>query len=120
MAKNGIRAAGASFDPKLIGEFAKSDTWIHGAFALEQGFLFTAMFLSAATVAIIERKFRTAAAWFLAASAFSLAGLMHSYRWTPGDTALSLTPAWEWAIAYAIVAALLFAAPWLTEPSDSH
>ena len=35
------------FSPALIGEFLKGDTWIHGAFSLEQGFLFTAMLLSA-------------------------------------------------------------------------
>ena len=40
----------------LIGEFLKSDTWIHGAFSLEQGFLFTSMLLSAAVVAVIERQ----------------------------------------------------------------
>ena len=43
--------------------FHASDTWIDGAFALEQGFIFTAMILSAATVGVIERRFRAAAAW---------------------------------------------------------
>src|SRR5678816_4068672 len=50
LAKNGLRAAGLGgpagpFTPALIGEFQKQDTWIAGAFALEQGFLFTAMLL---------------------------------------------------------------------------
>ena len=35
-----------------------------GGFALEQGFIFTAMILSAGTVMIIERRFRAAAGWF--------------------------------------------------------
>ncbi len=61
MAKSGLRAAGLGgpagpFSEALIGEFAKSDVWIHGAFSLEQGFLFTAMMLAAATVGVIERK----------------------------------------------------------------
>src|SRR5256712_11791909 len=52
MAKNGLRAAGLGgpagpFADALIAEFQKGDTWIHGAFALEQGFLFTSMLLSA-------------------------------------------------------------------------
>ena len=57
MAKNGLRAAGVGipggppFSAALIPAFQASDTWIGGAFALEQGFIFTAMILSAATVA---------------------------------------------------------------------
>ena len=126
MAKNGLRAAGVGtpggppFSAALVAEFAKTDTWIAGAFALEQGFLFTAMILSAATVAIIERKFHRAAAWCASAALLSMSGLMHSYRYTPGDTALSLTPARDFAIAYAAVAALLFVAPWITEESGEH
>ena len=61
MAKNGLKAAGMGtparpFTEALIGEFQKSDTWIHGVFSLEQGFLFTSMLLSAAVVGVIERK----------------------------------------------------------------
>ena len=68
MAKNGLRAAGLGgagrpFTEALVGEFQKSDTWIQGAFALEQGFLFTAMLLSAAVVGVIERRWTVAAAW---------------------------------------------------------
>ena len=51
------------FTEALIGEFQKSDTWIHGVFSLEQGFLFTSMLLSAAVVGVIERKWTAAAAW---------------------------------------------------------
>ncbi len=66
MAKNGLRAAGLGgtagpFSESLVGEFQKSDTWIHGAFAIEQGFLFTAMILSAAVVGVIERRWTVAA-----------------------------------------------------------
>jgi AGZA family xanthine/uracil permease-like MFS transporter len=120
MAKNGVRAASAAFGPKLIAGFQQSDTWIEGAFALEQGFLFTAMLLSAATVAIIERRFRSAAAWCLAAAALSAIGLMHSYRWTPGDTALELAPAWPWAAGYLAMAVLFALAPWVTEEGVEH
>jgi AGZA family xanthine/uracil permease-like MFS transporter len=95
MAKNGLRAAGLGgaagpFTENLIAEFQKSDTWIHGAFALEQGFLFTAMLLSAAVVEVIERRFTVAAAWCSLAALLSLSGLMHSYQWTFADTALNL------------------------------
>ena len=97
MAKNGLHAAGLGgpagpFTEALIGEFQKTDTWIAGALAIEQGFLFTAMLLSAAVVGVIERRWRVAAAWAAAASLLSACGLMHSYQWTFGDTALRLAP----------------------------
>jgi AGZA family xanthine/uracil permease-like MFS transporter len=126
LAKNGLRAAGIGspggtpFSDKLVAAFHQSDTWIEGAFALEQGFIFTAMLLAGATVAILERKFRAAAAWFGVAAALSFAGLMHSYQFTPGDTVVSLTPATQWGLGYLGVAALLLVAPWITEPGEGH
>lgn len=124
MAKNGLRAAGMGtearpFTEALVGEFQKSDTWIHGVFSLEQGFLFTAMLLSAAAVSVIQRKWKTAAAWCAVASAMSVTGIMHSYQWTAGDTVLKLAPAWPFAIAYAGMALLFLTAQWTTEPDDA-
>jgi adenine/guanine/hypoxanthine permease len=125
MAKNGLRAAGIGgpdappLTPAIAERFAASDTWIEGAFALEQGFIFTSMILAAATVAIIERKFVTAAAWCTAAAALSAAGLMHGFRYTPADTVVAMVPAWPWAIGYGAMAALLLAAGWITEPDDA-
>jgi AGZA family xanthine/uracil permease-like MFS transporter len=126
MAKNGLRAAGVGvpggppFSPSLIDAFAASDTWIHGAFALEQGFIFTATVLAAATVGIIERRFRSAAAWCAIGAVLSVAGLMHGYRFTPGDTAIALEPAWEWAAGYAIMAAVFTIAPRATVEGVEH
>ena len=125
MAKTGLRAAGVGspggppFGPELIDAFrSSSDTWIHGGFALEQGFIFTSMLLAGATVAIIERRFERAAAWCLAAAALSATGLMHGYQFTPGDTALALEPAWPWAAGYALVALCFLSARWLTVPEN--
>jgi adenine/guanine/hypoxanthine permease len=123
MAKNGLRAAGLGgpagpFSAALITEFQKSDTWIHGAFALEQGFLFSAMLLSAATVAVIERKWFVAAAWCASAALLSAAGLMHSYQWTFGDTALELAPAWPFAFGYTAMALVFVTAKWTTETTS--
>ncbi|TAH34418.1 MAG: NCS2 family permease [Planctomycetota bacterium] len=124
--KEGLRVAGygapggPEFGPQLLQEFALRDFWAHGAFALEQGFIFTAMLLSAAAVAVIERRFRVAALWCLAAAALAGLGLMHSYRFTPGDTAVSLKPAWSWALGYAGMASLFWLAPWVTEEDSSH
>ena len=124
MAKNGLRAAGMGtpggppFGESLIAKFAASDTWIHGAFALEQGFIFTSMILAAATVAVIERKFIVAAGWCAAASLLSVAGLMHGYTFTPADTVIDLAPAWPWAAGYAVMALAFVSAQFLTEPHD--
>jgi AGZA family xanthine/uracil permease-like MFS transporter len=125
MAKNGLHAAGMGdpsrpFSEALIAEFAKSDTWIHGAFSLEQGFLFTSMLLAAATVAVIQREWTRAAAWCAAAAALSAAGLMHSYQWTMDDTVLKLAPAWPFAAGYAVMAIVFYSARWITEPGEGH
>jgi adenine/guanine/hypoxanthine permease len=125
LAKNGLRAAGLGgpagpFTAALVGEFQKNDTWIAGAFALEQGFLFTAMLLSAAVVGVIERRWTVAAAWCLCAAALSATGLMHSYEWTFADTALRLSPAWPFVWGYLAMAAIFFSARWLTEPGEGH
>jgi AGZA family xanthine/uracil permease-like MFS transporter len=126
MAKNGLRAAGVGapggppFSPDLVPAFLVSDTWIHGAFALEQGFIFTSTVLAAATVGIIERRFTAAALWCGLGAALSAVGLMHAYRWTPGDTAIALTPAWEWAAGYAIMAAIFAVARYVTTEGGEH
>jgi AGZA family xanthine/uracil permease-like MFS transporter len=126
MLKAGLRAAGAgseggpAIDAALLPAFHAADVWAEGAFALEQGVVFTAMILSAATVAIIERKFATASVWMLVAAGLSATGLMHGWRWTGADTVLALSPAWSYVTAYLAAAAVLLAARGLTVPDDSH
>jgi adenine/guanine/hypoxanthine permease len=125
LAKNGLRAAGMGtperpFTDAVVAEFLKGDTWIEGAFALEQGFLFTSMLLSAAVVSVIERRWTAAAAWCTAMALLSATGLMHSYQWTVGDTALALAPAWPFAIGYAVMSVTFFAARWITEEGGNH
>ena len=127
MAKNGLRAAGYGspegppFSGALVDAFRASDTWIHGAFALEQGFILVAMVLSAATVEVIERRFERAAGWMFGAAGLSAAGLIHAYRFTPGDVVGQLVPAWPYAAAYALVGAVFLAARHITVPAeDGH
>jgi AGZA family xanthine/uracil permease-like MFS transporter len=126
LAKAGLRAAGVGapggppFSPALEDAFLASDTWIRGAFALEQGFIFTSMILAAATVAVIERRFACAGAWTLLAAALASAGLVHGYGYTLGDTTIRLAPAWPWAAGYLAVTAVFLAAPWVTEPGEGH
>jgi hypothetical protein len=47
-------------------------------------------------------------------------GLMHSYDWTFGDTALKLAPAWPYVIGYAGMSLLFFTAQWTTEEGGDH
>jgi adenine/guanine/hypoxanthine permease len=126
MAKNGLRAAGYGapggppFSESIIAAFERTDTYIGGAFALEQGFIFTSMILAASTVAVIEHRFTHAAIWCWAGSALSLTGLMHGYAFTPGDTVVHLAPALPWALGYGVVGLVFFAARWITEPGEGH
>jgi len=109
---------GQPFSADLLGTFLRSDLWMDGALRLEQGFILSSVILAAATVCVIERRFRLAAGWCLAGSVLSAVGLVHSYRWTPADTVLSLAPAWPWALGYAAMALCFAAAPWITRPVD--
>jgi AGZA family xanthine/uracil permease-like MFS transporter len=125
VAKNALRVAGwgtpeKPFTPALVPGFEKTDTFISGAFALEQGLILSAMILAALTVYIIEKHFGKAALWSLLAAALAWVGLLHSYQWTMGDTVIAL--GWgagaQWAIAYGLLAVLLFYAQWQNKNSE--
>ncbi len=123
LAKSGLRAAGLGtperpFSNQIVGHFQQVDIWIDGAFALEQGFVLTAIILSATTVMVIERRFIRAALWIWSGAIFSALGLMHSYQWTVGDTIMAMTPAWPWVYAYVLMGCCFFLAPWLTVVKD--
>lgn len=123
ISKNSLRVAGVGipgqpFQPKeLVASFQLSDTFIEGAFALEQGVILSAMILAAITVYIIEQKFGLAALWAMGAAALAWIGLIHSFAWTPTDTVVKL--GWgagaEWAISYVLLAILFTFAAWLTK-----
>ncbi|MDX2257621.1 MAG: hypothetical protein NW205_01765 [Hyphomicrobiaceae bacterium] len=119
MAKDGLRAGGVTFSPEIAAKFEAGGSFISGGFALEQGFIFTAMILSAATVHLIERRFEQAAVWCLVGAGLSAVGLMHSYAFTPVDAVGAFgVPAWTWAIGYGAMAATFLAARWLTLPDE--
>ena len=126
MLKQGLRAAGmggptgAQFSPALETSINALDIAARGLFALEQGFLFTAMILAATTVEIIERRFARAAAWCLVGAVLSWIGLIHAYAWNGGDTVVAL--GWgsgaPWSAAYVCAGVFLLAVPVLTKPDD--
>jgi AGZA family xanthine/uracil permease-like MFS transporter len=111
--------AARPFSDALVGEFLKSDTWIHGVFSLEQGFRFRRCSSRRPSSASSSAS----GPWPPPGAALppiSATGIMHSYQWTEGDTVLRLSPAWPFAIAYAAIALIFYAANWITEPADEH
>lgn len=122
--KTGLRTAGMGtpggepFGPGLNDKLLASDTWGHGIFALEQGFILTSMILAAAVAELIDQRFERAALWCAAGAVLSGAGLMHAYAFTPADTAVTLAPSAEHVVGYLAMAAVLVAARWVTVPSD--
>ncbi|MAF13198.1 permease [Candidatus Poribacteria bacterium] len=87
------------------------ELYIHGVIALDRGFLLTAMVLAAMMVYIVEREFRKAAVWALAAAGLSMVGLMHAYELTEGGimSRFGIAAAPGFGITYALTAALLVA-----------
>jgi AGZA family xanthine/uracil permease-like MFS transporter len=118
--KNGLRTAGMGapggtpFGQPLLDALLLSDTWGHGIFALEQGFILTSMILAAAVAEVIDQRFVRGALWCFAGAALSAVGLIHAYRFTPADTVVALAPAAEHAIAYLAMGAIILAARWVT------
>ncbi|MGA7935593.1 MAG: NCS2 family permease [Kovacikia sp.] len=119
VAKGALRAAGmgtptAPFSASLIERFQQNNFFIHGALALEQGYILTSIILASMTVWIIEKAFHKAAIWALIASLLSWIGLMHSYQWSTADTIGSL--GWgnggSWAVGYCLLAILFFYTYW--------
>ncbi len=84
---------------------------LKGLLALSQGFLLTSMTFAAILVFIIERKFKKAAYWCLAASTFSFTGLIHAYNLAAdGDVEnkFGLLAAPDFGVVYLLVALVLF------------
>jgi AGZA family xanthine/uracil permease-like MFS transporter len=88
------------------------DLHIRGVISLSQGFLITSIIYAAVMAFVIDRKFRAAAGWLLAAAVFSAIGLIHAYKLTPGGVEnyfAWFTAAPDFAIVYAVGAILLWA-----------
>jgi len=86
--------------PAIVGALGgTSIPYVRGLLSLKAGFMFSAMFISAIAVFLVERKFRTAALWSLTAAAFSIAGLMHAYSLTPSAVREEIRPGFAWQAA---------------------
>ena len=51
---------------------------------------------------------------------FGNTALPLNYAFTPGDTVVSLTPAWPWAAGYAIMGLIFLLARWVTVEGEGH
>jgi hypothetical protein len=45
---------------------------------------------------------------------------VHSFRYTAGDAAMALAPAWPFTVGYLVMAVVFLLAPALTEPGEGH
>ena len=136
--KSSLAAAGVGhpggpvLDARLVGAAHAAGAYIGGGFALEQGFLYSAMIWAAIVVCIVDRMWLRAAAWSTIGALLTLAGLMHAYlltgrdttinlplldwlngRWTPGR---SFFPAGNTALGYGLATLLFLGAKFFTVP----
>lgn len=125
-------ANGPVLDAALVRTAHAAGAFLGGGFALEQGFLYSAMIWAAMVVCIVDRQWRRAAVWSGAGAVLSLLGLMHAYTLTGRDTVISL-PLLDWvngtfkpgqpvfpaggaALGYGLATLLFLLAPYLTAP----
>ncbi len=130
--KTALAAGGSPVGMPLVRAAHAAGAFIGGGFALEQGFLYSAMIWSAIVVCIVDRQWTRAAVWSGVGALLALAGLMHSYTLTGRDTAIDLPlldwlggqwkagrsffPAGSAALGYALAALLFLGARWYTVP----
>ncbi len=90
---------------------------LHGLNILERGYIFTCMIVAAIAAFLIDRRFKSAAVWCLAAAVLTALGLMHAYQLSGNIVdylPLLVTPtqgafhfrAFHLAAAYALLAGL--------------
>lgn len=130
--KTAIGAGGATLDANLVSAAHAAGAYLGGGFALEQGFLYSAMIWSATIVCIIDREWLRAAGWCALGAVLALTGLMHSYALTGRDTVIdlpmlvwvtgtlapgrNLLPAGGAALGYALAALVFLLAKYVTVP----
>jgi len=114
-----VGAAGSSLF-KLQQALALRDIHIGGVIALNQGFLVTSMIYAAATVYIIERKFKLAAIWILTASVCSFFGVMHAYELTEKavNPVIGFNASPSYALLYLILAFVLYSFDFIKKDSN--
>lgn len=114
----GVGTAENPYRPELIEQIVeRRNFYAEGMFALDQGYFFSCLILAAATVCIIDQRFRHAALWFLVGAVFSALGLIHTFGYITGDIVGRLEPGWKWVGGYTAMAAVVFCLPPLMHKS---
>lgn len=130
--KTSLGAGGVVLDANLVRAAHAGGAYLGGGFALEQGFLYSAMIWSATVVCIIDRAWLRAAGWCAAGSVLALVGLMHAYALNGRDSVIdlpllawvsgtltpgrALLPAGQAALGYALAALVFLLAKFVTLP----
>lgn len=112
-----LRVAGSSL-VEAAPKFSPADIALPGLFALNQGFILTAMLFAALLVYATERQWLRVAAWALAGAVAAWFGVIHA--WTLGPLGLEVKLGWGaapgFAAAYMGVAVLALALRALAQP----
>ena len=119
--EGGLRAAGTNIEKVGLSALA-FQLPIKGLISLDRGFIFTSMILAAMTVQLIEKHYRAAAAWALAAAVLSMMGIIHGFKIEAGAIVNAYGPyyTWPFVLGYLSIAAI-FAGLWLwQEGKGSH
>jgi AGZA family xanthine/uracil permease-like MFS transporter len=130
--KTALGAGGAPLNASVVSAAHAAGAYLGGGFALEQGFLYSAMIWSAVVVCIVDRAWSKAATWCGVGALLALSGLMHSYALTGRDTVIdlpllamlsgewregrSIFPAGGAALGYALAGVAFLGAKFITVP----
>lgn len=112
-----LRAVGSDeADAETLATFTREIN-LPGLFALNSGYIYTCLVLTAIVVFIIERRFATAAAWALGGSLLAALGFIHGYLFEYPNYSEVLQPSLAWAGHYAVAALLLLLTPAMMRPN---
>ena len=118
VARHALVGAGVVFSPELIKRVERVRGFsLHGAFAIDAGYILMSVLWASATVFLIERRFERAALCMVLAAAACAAGMMHAYEVTASDVVATVHPAWRWCVAYLAMAGIFALVPYIARPA---
>lgn len=109
--ESAVRAAGSTLQEKLAA-LALPPLHVTGIIQLQQGFMLTSIIYAAVAAFVIDREFKRAAAWLVAAAMLSALGIIHAYALSPAgvESRLGWIAAPEFFAVYLAAAAILWIA----------